>query len=199
MIINKERKIAYHVTKLSLPSQDRDALFKMISTLAQNKMTMQKAPITIEEDLINLEKDSNAEITKLLQQLEAFFEPISAALGPIIDPPNEEKAEETEAAAATAGKGGKVDPKKDAKDDKGKAAKAPPPKGGKGPGGDAQLAAYESSLPLPASGIESIVLLLDSKLQPLPLESLKIFKSVPVVARDFNLHMHVQRLKTLGH
>jgi len=136
MIINKDRRIAYHVTKLSLPSQDRDALFKMISTLAQNKMTMQKAPITIEEDLINLEKDSNAEITKLLEQLEAFFEPISAALGPIIDPPNDDKNEEVEVVAAGA-KGGKVDPKAAAKDDKAKAAKAPPPKGGKGPGGDA--------------------------------------------------------------
>ena len=44
-----------------------------------------------------------------------------------------------------------------------------------------------------------MVLLLDSKLQPLPLESLKVFKSVPVVARDFNLHIYMQRLKTLGH
>ena len=50
----------------------------MITTLAQNKLTMQKAPITIEEDLINLERDSNAEITKLIEQLEAFFEPITS-------------------------------------------------------------------------------------------------------------------------
>jgi hypothetical protein len=38
----------------------------MINTLAQNKLTMQKAPITIEEDLINLEKDSREEINKLV-------------------------------------------------------------------------------------------------------------------------------------
>lgn len=86
MVITRERKTTYYVSKLSLLSQDRDLLLKMITTLAQNKTTMQKAPITIEEDLYNLEKDSNEEITKLLEQLEAFFEPVTAALNPIINP-----------------------------------------------------------------------------------------------------------------
>jgi len=67
MCISKERKISYFVTKLNLSSTNRETLFKMITTLAQNKLTMQKAPITIEEDLINLEKDSNQEINKLLE------------------------------------------------------------------------------------------------------------------------------------
>ena len=49
------------------------------------------------------------------------------------------------------------------------------------------------------SGIESIVLFLDSKIQSLPLESLKIFEKIPVIARDFNLHLYMQRLKSLGH
>ncbi len=49
-------------------------------------MTMQKAPITIEEDLKNLEKDSNAEIVKLVEQLEAFFDPITHQLNDIINP-----------------------------------------------------------------------------------------------------------------
>jgi len=34
---------------------------------------MQKAPITIIEDLEALEKDSNIEITKMIEQLEAFL------------------------------------------------------------------------------------------------------------------------------
>jgi len=54
-------------------------------------------------------------------------------------------------------------------------------------------------LPLPASGIESLILILDSKIESLPLESLQVFEKIPVVARDFNLHMHLQRLKALGH
>jgi len=67
MSISKERKISYFVTKLSLTSANRETLFKMITTLAQNKLTMQKAPITIQEDLDELEFSSNEEINKLLE------------------------------------------------------------------------------------------------------------------------------------
>jgi hypothetical protein len=52
---------------------------------------------------------------------------------------------------------------------------------------------------LTASGIESIVLMIDHKLESLPFESLKLFRDVPVMTRDFNLHMYIQRLKSLGH
>jgi hypothetical protein len=191
MAIDKARKVTYHVTKLNLSGVDREALFKMISTLAQNKLTMQKAPITIEEDLVALEKDSNEEITKLLEQLEAFFEPISKDLDGIINPVFDAPEDDADAAQAPA-KGGKADAKKDDK----KAAK--PPAKGKG-AADAQLAAYESNLPVPSSGIESLILLIDSKLESLPLESLKVFEGIPVLSRDFNLHMYMQRLKALGH
>jgi hypothetical protein len=34
MAISKDRKVTYHVTKLNLSGADRDALFKMITTLA---------------------------------------------------------------------------------------------------------------------------------------------------------------------
>jgi len=37
------------------------------------------------------------------------------------------------------------------------------------------LAQYESNLPLTSGGFESIVLFLDSKIEALPLENLKIF------------------------
>jgi len=39
----------------------------MISNLAQTKLTMLKSPITIEEDLNNLEKDSIKEIDSLIE------------------------------------------------------------------------------------------------------------------------------------
>jgi Peptidase family C50 len=54
-------------------------------------------------------------------------------------------------------------------------------------------------LPLPASGIESLILFVDKKIESLPLESLSAFKDIPVVSRDFNLHMYMNRLKNLGH
>jgi len=132
MTITKERKVSYYVTKLALPSENRAQLFKMITTLAQNKQTMQKAPITIEEDLINLERDSNEEIKKLLEQMEAFFKPITQELEPLVNPAGDVEDEEggdgqAQAAPAKAGKG---DAKKDDKKAK------PPAKGGKG-GADA--------------------------------------------------------------
>lgn len=111
-------------------------------------------------------------------------------LNPIINPAPDDPTAEEEGAPPV--KAGKADAKKDDK----KAAKAPP-KGGKG--ADAQLAAFESNLPLPTSGIESLIFVLDSKIESLPFESLKVFANVPVMSRDFNLHMYMQRLKTLGH
>jgi len=37
---------------------------------------MQKTPITIEEDLVNLENDAEFEISKIIKELEEFFEPM---------------------------------------------------------------------------------------------------------------------------
>ena len=85
----------------------------MITTLAQNKQTMQKAPITIPEDLENLERDSNEEINKLLEQMEAFFKPITQELELLIHPQSMQDAEEGADAAAPAKGGAKADPKKD--------------------------------------------------------------------------------------
>lgn len=44
-----------------------------------------------------------------------------------------------------------------------------------------------------------MVLLIDHRIESLPFETLPAFAKVPVVARDFNLHMYMQRLKTIGH
>ena len=46
---------------------------------------MQKTPITIEEDLINLERDAEHEIQKILADLEMFFESMSTSLEGIIN------------------------------------------------------------------------------------------------------------------
>ena len=83
-----------------------------------------------------------------------------------------------------AGKGKAAEKKDDKK------GKAPPPKGGKGYA--TQLAIYESNLPMTSAGLESVILLIDNKLESLPLENLKVFRDVPVMSRDFNLHMYMQ-------
>lgn len=77
--------------------------------------------------------------------------------------------------------------------------KAPPAKGGPpagkpaagGKGGPGDLAAYESNLPLPTSGIESLILFIDHRIESLPFESLKVFSKIPSMARDFNMHLHI--------
>ena len=44
-----------------------------------------------------------------------------------------------------------------------------------------------------------MVILLDIRIAALPLEHLKIFNKVPVVCRDFNLHLYLSRVKSVGH
>lgn len=100
--------------------------------------------------------------------------------------------------AATQMKGGKAalpDKKADPK-----AKQAPPAKGKVAVKGmPSELAAYESTLPVTTAGIESVVICIDSRLETLPFESLAVFEKVPVMSRDFNLHLHMQRLVQVGH
>mmetsp|Transcript_23218 Transcript_23218/g.22770 ORF Transcript_23218/g.22770 Transcript_23218/m.22770 type:complete len:220 (+) Transcript_23218:2026-2685(+) len=191
MQISKERKISYYMSKVTLSDVMREKLFQVVENLAQNKIALQKTPITIQEDLDNLEKEGEDEINVMMRDLEAFFYPLTEALDPLINPVL--KSEEEDLAVQQQNVGGKAPPKKEEK-------KAPPAKAApKGKPGAGELAAFESNLPLPTSGIESLIILVDDRIDSLPLEHLNMFAKVPVVARDFNLHMYMQRLKALGH
>lgn len=155
----------------------RSKLNVMVEKLAQLKVTMQKTPITIEEDLEKLEAESERDILLLVRELEQFFEPMTQQLDLIINPPVKVQDEE-EAQQQQPAPGGKGAPPAKKDDKKGGAppAKAPPGKpaaGGKG--GPGELAAYESNLPLPTSGIESLILLVDHRIESLPFETLKVF------------------------
>jgi len=44
-----------------------------------------------------------------------------------------------------------------------------------------------------------MVIMVDQTFETLPLEALSLLKKVPVVSRDFNLHLHMHRLKAVGH
>ena len=55
---------------------------------------MQKTPITIEEDLINLENDAEEEITRIIRNLDIFFEPMITALNDFINPVLKSEEEE---------------------------------------------------------------------------------------------------------
>ena len=58
----------------------------MVEKLATLKTTMQKTPITIEEDLEALERESEQEISGIIANLEAFFEPVTTAIGELMHP-----------------------------------------------------------------------------------------------------------------
>lgn len=191
MSINKEKKFDYYMSKIILSDEKRQQLQKMVDTLAQNKITMQKTPITIEEDLQQLEQDSEQEIVNLVKQLEEFFRPVTEALEPIINPILKDSSlADIESTQNPKDAKGKADNKKQAPPAKSKAAAKGQP---------AELAAYESSLPLTPSGIENLILMVDHRIDTLPIETLEVFRNVPSMGRDFNLHMHMQRLKNVGH
>lgn len=184
------------MNKISLEPVKRDKLRDMVSRLSQLKINMQKSPITIEEDLAELQETSEAELVELMKELEQFFVPVTSAIDGLLNPQRTIIVEDA-IDASVAGKSGKpADPKKP--DPK---AKAPPPAKGKAPvkGQPSELASFESTLPLTTSGIESIVICVDRRLESLPFESLDVFGKVAVVSRDFSLHLLMQRLNQAGH
>jgi hypothetical protein len=179
--IDKEHKYDYFLTKLTLTDSIIQNLSEIKEQIASLHSYMYKTPITIQEDLEIIEKDAEEELLSIIEHTEEFLKPIFLQLDEIINPklPEGEGEEEVPPVeAAKKGKDAKPDAKKGAKD---------------------ELAKYESNLPLPTSGIESMVLLLDSRLSQLPIEACDIFKKIPVITRDFSLHMYTNRLMKLGH
>lgn len=155
---------------------------------------MQKTPITIEEDLKKLEKDAENEICAIKEEMEEFFRcvtgPIDKLLNPVIASTNQSPREMN--ITPTNQKGAaKPDPKK-----------APPAKGKPDPKkgtAEKEVAAFESPLPTTTAGIESVIFLIDKRIETLPFESMNAFEKVSAAARDFNLHMHMSRLNAVGH
>lgn len=164
-MINKEHKCEYYLTKLTLTDSIIDELKNIKTKIVTMKNYLYKTPITIQEDLDIIEKDAEEELHSIVEDTEQFFKPVFNQIYDLINPeihepePDAEadpnQATGTAAAAAAAAKKGK------------EAAKPDPKKGG----AKEELAKYESNLPLPTSGIESLVLLLDSRLSSLPVEA----------------------------
>mmetsp|Transcript_46357 Transcript_46357/g.61376 ORF Transcript_46357/g.61376 Transcript_46357/m.61376 type:complete len:117 (+) Transcript_46357:694-1044(+) len=112
-----------------MPLSKKSELQDMVQRLASMKTSMQKTPITIDEDLEALERESERELSSLLQQMEEFFAPVTEGIKGLLHPEVEVEVDENSAATsavnqkAAAAAGKKEDPKK-------AAAKAAP-KGGK--------------------------------------------------------------------
>jgi len=58
----------------------------MVQRLASMKTSMQKTPITIDEDLEALERESERELNQILKQMEQFFAPVTEALAELLHP-----------------------------------------------------------------------------------------------------------------
>jgi len=178
--IDKDRKYEYYLTKLTLSDSIIEELDQLKGRIVALHSYMYKTPITIQEDLDIIEKDAEEELLSIILQTQEFLNPVFSQLSSIMNPVQQEAEGEEEEAPQ--------DPKK------GKDAGKDTKKGGKD-----ELPKYESNLPLPTSGIESMVLLLDSRLGSLPVEACEIFKEIPVITRDFSLHLYTNRLMNLGH
>lgn len=94
-------------------------------------------------------------------RMEKFFEPMSKIVDNILNPVVEGQDEGADAVGQPAAGGKAAPPKKE------EAKKAPakaPPKGKAAGGQEVALAAYESTLPLTSSGIESLVVCIDHRI-----------------------------------
>lgn len=47
---------------------------------------MQKSPITIEEDLKDLQDQSEEELQQIMKEFEQFFEPVTTAINAVLNP-----------------------------------------------------------------------------------------------------------------
>lgn len=127
-----------------------------------------------------------------MANMEEFFAPVTEAINEMLHPAVEEPEVQDDASAANA--------KGKAKEDAKKAPPAKPAAKGKAAAGQPiEVAAFESNIPLTTGGVESIVIMIDQSFETLPIEALQVFQKVPVISRDFNLHLHLHRLKAVGH
>jgi DNA anti-recombination protein RmuC len=94
--VTKERKFTYNVSKEALNTDKRNKLKDLVARTALLKTNMQKTPITIDEDLQELLKESEKELTAILTQLEAIFEPVSQIIEDLLNPKKIEEEVEPE-------------------------------------------------------------------------------------------------------
>ena len=164
--VTKERKFTYSVSKESFDTEKRNLLKSLVARTNSLKTNLQKTPITIDEDLADLQKESEKELEAILSQMENIFSQVTSMIAELMNAKKVEIEEEVEVnPSPVKGKPGaekKPDPK----------AKAPPAKKAPAKGAPSELAAYESTLPLTTSGIESVVIFIDRRIETLPFESL---------------------------
>lgn len=84
--ITKERKTSYYVTKIALEPEKRNKLKDLVARLSELKVNMLKSPITIDEDLTELQETSEEEMQILKKDMELFFDEVTYAIDGLLNP-----------------------------------------------------------------------------------------------------------------
>ncbi|KAL4435549.1 hypothetical protein ABPG74_020325 [Tetrahymena malaccensis] len=196
--ISKDRKLEVKIKRKEMNLEDHQTIQKLKLRYNLIKTALVKTPIIQEKDYTSIVNQQEEEYLQILQEIEEFCSFFTNEIGPLINSSPELDAQieqelqqqllqqQQEKGAKGAKPTQAAPPKKD--------NKAAPKKGAN----KDELSEYESPLPPTKTGIESLVLLLDSSLFNLPFEQLSIFKSIPAISRDFSLLQLSKRLKSIG-
>ncbi|EAR90704.2 hypothetical protein TTHERM_00705200 (macronuclear) [Tetrahymena thermophila SB210] len=196
--ISKDRKLEVKLKRKEMKLEDHQTIQKLKLRYNLIKTALVKTPIIQEKDYTSIVNQQEEEYLQILQEIEEFCSFFTDEIGPLINSSPELDAQleqelqqqllqqQQEKGAKGAKPAQAAPPKKD--------NKAAPKKGAN----KDELFEYESPLPPTKTGIESLVLLLDTSLFNLPFEQLSIFKSIPAISRDFSLLQLSKRLKSIG-
>jgi hypothetical protein len=146
---------------------------------------MYKTPILTEEEALKLENEKNQQYEVIIREFREIIDPLLGHLDILINQEPEKPEDDLEYEAA-----------KVQETTKGR----PPPPAKPAKAGDKSAAVQqESKLKATLGGIESLILLIDERFIELPFETLEIFKEIPLVSRDYSLHIYYKRLKNLDY
>jgi len=174
--VYKDKSFGWCYMDRGLEVDDRTNLQEMTEQLDKMRLSLQRTPLNVPEDIERLMDQSEQMVIELKDRLDRLLSFVRPSLSLLISPeqPFEPKPPE--------------DPVPGAK------KKAPAPAAGK-KGTEEKL---ESQLPIPNSGLSTLVLCLDQRLAGLPFEALPWLGCVPIVTVDFSMANYWYRLSALG-
>ena len=174
--VYKDKSMGWSFMDRNLELDDRTNLQEMTEQLDKMRLSLQRTPLNVPEDIERLMAQSEQMVIELKDRLDRLLSFVRPTLSSLISPeqPFEPKPPE--------------DPVPGAK-------KKPPPAPAGKKGAEEKL---DAQLPVPNSGISTLVMCLDQRLAGLPFEALPWLGCVPIVTMDFSLANYWYRLSALG-
>jgi tetratricopeptide (TPR) repeat protein len=174
--VYKDKSMGWSFMDRNLELDDRTNLQEMTEQLDKMRLSLQRTPLNVPEDIERLMAQSEQMVIELKDRLDRLLSFARPTLSSLISPeqPFEPKPPE--------------DPVPGAK-------KKPPPAPAGKKGAEEKM---DAQLPVPNSGISTLVMCLDQRLAGLPFEALPWLGCVPIVTMDFSLANYWYRLSALG-